>query len=212
MDWLTSILLIMVLLVTWMTVRHRKRMEQVFRAAFSYRFVNQLMRDGDLSRELINTVLSIVFIFLTAILLFLTALHSGYIPTYESKYFLLFVKVLSATGLYFFGRIYLHRVVGVVFKTQVPALEYNVNSFIINHIATIIVLPLIISVVFTSNTVLLYTSVFIYSSLLLYSIIRGSFIGTSIKKFSVFYLFLYLCTLEILPLLVIVKILEMRFL
>jgi hypothetical protein len=211
-DWLSGVLLLLLILITWTYVSNRKRMEQIFRAAFSYRFVNQLLREGDLSKEMINTALSICYLLSTSLLIVLTSSRWG---GYEISGFagvLHFLQVLTAISLLFIGRISLHRFTGFVFKTQSYALEYNVNTFLINHITTICILPFLMIAFYTESVFFLSASLLIFCVLLVYSIFRGSIIGTTITKFPVFYLFLYLCTLEILPLLVIVKVVEMKFL
>lgn len=76
-DWVSGILLLLLILITWSYVSNRKRLEQVFRAAFSYRFVNQLLREGDLSRESINTALSICYILTSSLLIVLSASQWG---------------------------------------------------------------------------------------------------------------------------------------
>ena len=210
-DWITSVLIFIIVLFTWISASNQKRMGQIFRASFSFRFVNQLLRDGDLSRELLNTILSICFVISSSLLIVLSAAYSANFEINGYSGFVMFLKVLAFTTLFFIFRILLHRIAGVIFITQSYALEYNVNSFLINHIIIISTLPLIIAGLYTEEAYFLFIAVAIYCLLFIYGIFRGSLIGISITKFSVFYLFLYLCTLEILPLLVIFKVVEMRF-
>jgi hypothetical protein len=211
-DWISFILLGLVFLVSWMYVSNRNRLVQVFRASFSYRFVNQLLREGDLSRELINFILYFCFIVLTSMIIFLSAVNWFDISPGGLQGALMFLKIFAGTAIYLVLRILFHRIVGVIFKTRHQALEYNTNTFLISHVLTLILLPLLIASVFASNINFLYISIAIYLLLMLYSTVRGGLIGSTITKFSIMYMFLYLCTLEILPLLILVKVVQMRLL
>jgi hypothetical protein len=61
-----------------------------------------------------------------------------------------------------------------------------------------------------SATWVIYCAVFIIGGAFLYSTIRGLLVGITSPVSSIYYLFLYLCTLEFAPLLVLIKILNQR--
>ena len=60
-DWMTGILIFCFLLLAWNHVFYPKRLIQVFKAPFSRRFINQLVREGNLFNERIAFTLVIVY-------------------------------------------------------------------------------------------------------------------------------------------------------
>ena len=65
-DWLLLINLLGFILFAWVVTSFRKRMKQIFNSLFTNRALNQLIRDGDLSKEFVLLpLLSIYFLSLS---------------------------------------------------------------------------------------------------------------------------------------------------
>jgi hypothetical protein len=96
------------------------------------------------------------------------------------------------------------------FLTKGAFSYYNSTVFIYNRMVGLVLLP-IISVVPFINTQfapwLLYAGIVALIALYFFRIFRGIQIGIK-NRLSIFYLILYLCALEILPLLVLYKLVE----
>jgi hypothetical protein len=60
---------------------------------------------------------------------------------------------------------------------------------------------------YLNSVFLLYFSLIIFMLFFAFRFVKGFFIGTAVTKFSYLFLFVYLCSLEILPLLIIIKLL-----
>ncbi len=86
--------------------------------------------------------------------------------------------------------------------------EYIFTMFLINKALGMILLPLVVLAAYIQGQavdLLLWAGIAIFFLLFLYRLWRGGSIGVSYNV-APFYLFLYLCTLEILPLVVIAKV------
>jgi hypothetical protein len=70
-----------------------------------------------------------------------------------------------------------------------------------------VLLVAMVFVVYLNSITLIQISLVVFLAILLFRFIRGFFIGMALRKFSYLFLFVYLCSLEILPLLVLIKIL-----
>jgi hypothetical protein len=110
----------------------------------------------------------------------------------------------------FFGRIVLLNLSGFLFNRLKMFREYLYNAYIFNKLLGIAILPLLLFMVYTKGIV---QEVFHWAALVtitlvvLMRIIRG--IVFSFKRdVLIFYMFLYLCALEILPLALLYKWLE----
>jgi hypothetical protein len=97
---------------------------------------------------------------------------------------------------------------GFVFKTNKESAEYASTMFIFLNILGLFMLPVVTCIAFVKQInphVFIYVGYFIILSFLCVRLIRGLVIGFNSNRVSKFYLFLYLCTLEIIPLIILVK-------
>jgi hypothetical protein len=112
---------------------------------------------------------------------------------------LLFAGFLGVYIVLFLLKIFVIWLISVIFKNPSTASEYIQNILIYNLVLGIIFLPLLLLMTFTFRDIILYISIGIALILMGLRFIRGIAIGLSDTKFSLIHLFLYLCTLEILP-------------
>ena len=101
--------------------------------------------------------------------------------------------------------------ISVTFKNKETAKEYIQNILIYNLVTGILLLPLLLLIIYTYHEMFLYLAGGLVLIMIFLRFIRGIAIGLSDSKFSLIHLFLYLCTLEILPLLVAAKFLSKYF-
>jgi hypothetical protein len=140
-------------------------------------------------------------IFISLVLPFFEA-----IPLWEN-YSLAILFFTFATGLLYFLKARIWQALGVVFHVQMFSRLYIYNMFLYNRSAGLVIFPLVAVIPYmtpaiTPFLIFCVITVFISSYLLrlwrFFQIIHAQYI-------SVFYFILYLCTLEILPLLLLIK-------
>jgi hypothetical protein len=206
-DWVPGILVTCFILVAWTQVFYPKRIRQIFRAPFSKRFINQLTRDGNLFKERVSVSLGIVY-FLT-ISLFLYEFNEQILnisfPLFHGMalYWVIALFILALMTL----KVLLVPVLGRVFKTRETTYNYLLNMLIFALISAPVMLVVLVFILYLKLPFLLYSYLVVFILLFLFRFVRGFFIGIALTKFSYLFLFVYLCSLEILPLLVIAKIL-----
>ncbi len=93
-----------------------------------------------------------------------------------------------------------------VFKTSGATESYFRNQLIVNQFAGIIILPLMVVNYYNPVNWILYAAWGILGVLAIYKLIRVSMIGLRIADFSAYHLILYLCTIEIAPVIFAIKI------
>jgi hypothetical protein len=205
-DWIALLLLICFSILAWTLIFSRKRLKQIFKATYSNRTINQLIRDGDLFKERI--AINFILIYFLSFSLFIFKVTQTY-HIFDFYSFSFFLKILvGITLLYFFKQI-ATKFIGVLFKNTSASYVYMLNGFIFNLIIGIVLLPFLLFMVYSNAAISSISTIFGIVIILILSVIkyiRYFIIGVSYSKFSQFYLFLYLCTLEILPILIIVKI------
>jgi len=206
-DWITIVFLLCFFIFAWIQTSYSKRLNQILHAVARPHFVNQLERDGNLFKERITIGLGFNYYVVSSIFVYLIFKEFGFIPAELNS--------LTFTGLVFTG-LFLFQLLkslaiqfsGIIFDTTEPARQYQLIILIFNYIIGIVLLPVVIIAFYWNSLNILIAGVIIVSFLIIYRILRSILTGHENKSYNLFYLFLYLCTLEILPLLVIFKVIS----
>lgn len=206
-DWILGILIFCVILLTWARVFYYKRMQQLFLAPFSQRFLNQLSREGNLFSERMSLAMGIVFVLVTSLLLYEVNQQILGLTFHNISQSILFGAIVMAVIIFQSVKAALIHLLGVIFKTRETTYFYLLNMLIFDMFSGPVLLVGLILVLYLKSIIILYIILIIISVLLVFRFVRGFFIGISLRKFSYLFLFVYLCSLEILPLLVIIKLL-----
>ena len=99
------------------------------------------------------------------------------------------------------------QVLSWMFSTGEHSRDLLMNMHLYNLFTGIVLLPLLPLMAYAQPLVFFYISLIIIGLIYFFRFLRLGFVGIRFEKFSVFHLILYLCTLEILPLIVLAKIL-----
>jgi hypothetical protein len=203
-NWLTGIIILSFVLYTTTQFLYAKRLKQIFHAAFAHRYLSQLIREGGIFKERITIGLLFIFFSITTVYIFqamqfIFDIHLEY-PG------LTFIAIYSGLLLFWFIKVSIIKFLGFVFKNQIAAYEYNLSSLIYLEVIGLVLLPFSLPVVFQDPTLFSQIGLVIIIAGLLVNLLRGFMIGLNNTKFSLFYLIVYLCTLEILPLFIVAKI------
>jgi len=110
----------------------------------------------------------------------------------------------------FLSRALMLNLTGIFFNCRKITREYLHNIFIFNKLSGLVVLPLTFLLVYTTGTLqelIFWITIFILFCIVVMRIVR-SVVFSYRKEVSVFYMFLYLCALEIAPLVLLYRWLE----
>ena len=203
-DWITIIFLVSLIIFAWIQTSYSKRLNQLFRAVAQPYQVNQLERDGNIVKERIALGLGLNYYMMSSIFIYQILNQFGVLPPGLSN--------LTLTGIIFTG-LFVYQLLkslvihgsGVIFNTNESARQYQLIILIFNYIIGIILFPVVVIAFYWNNVAFLIAGLIIITLLILYRIVRGFLAGLENKNYNLFYLFLYLCTLEILPLLLIYR-------
>ena len=204
-DWITIHLVISLCLIAWVQIYYRKRFRQIITAFFGNRYMHMLTKDGNIYRERISIPLVIVYLISFSLLLFLLITQYINQPVFDLKGLKLFSVIILAVIVAWFFKNLLINFVGNLFKNYLILTDYIHTNFVFNMIIGVLLIPIVIIAVFLPSVEMVYTGVIIWLVVYFYRIIRQVFTGLSYTKFSLFYRILYLCTFEIIPLLVLTK-------
>lgn len=206
-DWITLVFLVCLIVFAWLQTSYSKRLGQIFRAVAQPHHVNQLEREGNLFKERITLGLGLIYYLVSSVFVFQAFTMFGSIPP-ELNSLALAGIILAGIFLYQLIKSAIIYFIGVIFNTGESARQYQLIILIFNYIIGIILFPVAVIAFYWNSSAILIAGIVIVSLLLLYRIFRGILTGRDNRSYNLFYLFLYLCTLEILPLLLIFKLIS----
>lgn len=119
-----------------------------------------------------------------------------------------FLKITLAIAFFFILKIVILRVIGILFEMERIVREYIVFLYLFYFNSVLILIPLLLIIVFLPVQYLGFVFILLLISVVILFFYRvlGFFLSLmSGGRFSIFYLILYICTLEIAPILILVK-------
>ena len=209
-DWLFFILLLIVAFLTWLKIFYRKNVIQIFEAFFSNIIANQIVRDENLLVQRASVLLTITFNLAAALLLYLLSeIYDWQVP-YAGNGFSKFIIFALLISFAYSAKFIILKFTGYLFRIDKAIATYIFNIFIINNVLGILLILLVIGIAYLpaeATQYLVPAAAMFVGFAYIYRFLRGLFIGFSYNSYSNIYLFLYLCTLEIAPILIIIKLL-----
>lgn len=210
--WPSIILFIAVCLLILLKATQPSRTFRVLNAAYSLQVARQVERENYGPFKLLSVVLNLVFIIVTAFLLYkLNRLFGGLLMEksswFQYSFFVMLIVVIYTI------KFSLLLLIGYVTRTATIMDEYIVHSFIINQSVAIVLLPvMIIAELSPINPVwLVFPSVLFIGLGYVLRLYRGFLFSGVENGIGILQLFVYLCALEILPLMVLIKFLVVNF-
>jgi len=176
--------------------------KQLFLSVFAQRYANQYLKEENIFTERVTFLVTIIM--LINISLFLSKTIFG-----TNLSILNFLKVFVLVDVFFLLKAMLIRFLGYVFMLKSLAKLGVYFTFLFDRVMGILLFPIVVLMFFSpliSSPILLIFSIVIIALFLLIKIFWLWKIGIGAFGLSKYYLFLYLCTLEILPLLVFAKV------
>lgn len=203
-DWIFGVFLLCVLFFSWSKLFYKKRLSILFKAFFARRLMNQLVRDGNLVNERISIPLSFIYIASFSFLIYLSMKFSGYVFSGFEGFFT-YLKIFIAIVSLSFAKFLIIRFIGNIFKNYDQSFEYRITELMFYLVYGIISIPFLLLINYSESIFFLYILLFISAIWFCYKLFRDFAIGLSNVKFPILYILLYICTVEIMPLFVIIK-------
>ncbi len=211
-DWIFFTLLLAYAAFIWVKVFYNKIFEQISQAFFNNRITNQIVRDENILVQKASVLLTIIFNLVASLFIYQVSVIYAWNPDYVGTGFNRFLIFAFAISFVYTIKLAILKIIGHIFQIDKAIAIYIFNVFLINNLLGIVLLPVLTFISFSHiyNEYGVYLAVVLSGSAFLYRISRGALIGIGYSRFSILYLFLYLCALEIAPLIVLVKLLVLR--
>lgn len=207
-DWFTIILLLMIIGVTAIKILYRKIFSQMVAAFFSLAVTNQIVRDENLLVQRATILLNIIFYVVGALFLYqLSIIFNWNQPILNEGIIRFFLFAILLACIYSLKMIML-KALSYVFEIDRPVSTYIFSLFLINNSVGLVLIPLIAIatyIFFIKATTIIFISLGIVMLAFIFRLWRATTIGLSLPRFSLYYLFLYFCALEIAPVVIMFK-------
>ncbi len=206
-DILFYLLVGVVLFLAFIRVAFTKFFNNTFRLFFQTSFRQKQGREQLSQDNLPSLLMNLLFILVAGLFITIVASQKNWVPV--SFWWLLLYSTLVLLGIYLIKYLFI-RFAGWVFNVRDAADTYSFIVFLVNKIAAVALLPLLMLAAFSSgqvNDIVLTITGCLVAVLLLYRYAVS--LGAVRKSLQVnaFHFFLYLCAVEIIPLLLIYKVL-----
>jgi hypothetical protein len=200
-----SIIFLALILFAIIQVLYHKRF-QMFRNAFlNNRYAAQIMREENVLNYRISQLLTVVFLLTGSLFIFQINKFYGSmlkgISDWE-QYGIIF----SGFSSFFLLKYIMNKMLGYIFLVEKEVKEFLFNYFLFNQfwgLGSIIILALLEYGRNFPFSEIMVAGLASYALVFVYQIIRSYSLAMPNKRISNLYLFLYFCTLEILPLVII---------
>ncbi len=205
-DWKVFVIVLTLLLLAIARFFFSSRIGHFFRASFGIVSFNQMEREGGFFNEALTYLLFFNYLVVFSILVYLSVdyFHASPEPQLLNP-FLLFVAILLLCSAFFLAKSLLMGFAAWVFDTRSATTAYLKNIFLFNQLAGIALLAPAIYLSYNPSVPGFMITWLIWVLINLIKIVRGALIGYKVSAFSGYYLILYLCSVELAPLLLIIK-------
>lgn len=209
-DWMPIVLILSLTLLIILRNLYPKHLKILLLAPFSGRSMGQLTRDSDNLSGGIRLLLVINYLIITSLTLYIGITHFITIPSQWSflQGFGVFVTLMFTLTGWFVLKNGIAKFIGHLFKEYSVGSRYQMTLLLMSIIMGFILLPLIFALLYLpaawfEESAIIGLSIIII--LLLIKYLKLIVIGAEFRWYALVYLFLYLCTLEILPVFMLIK-------
>jgi hypothetical protein len=194
-----GILFFLYILFVWLYVSNRKRLNQIIKGFYINRYANQLAREELAIGYRVSLFLAMLFVFSLSI--FFVQLNN-YFVFFVINNSISYLIVSAAIIVLYFCKFIFIKILAFIFKLGKEEKEYKMGILLFCNALGIFMFPIVICLQFVNRVeplVFIYSGLSVVSLFLVIRLIRSFAIGLNSNRVSLFYLFLYICTFEILP-------------
>jgi hypothetical protein len=208
-SWIPGMVILSLLLLAWIKMAYVQFLTPVLFSTFNYKEALKLYNSKNVPATNAFIILHLVFAVNSGLFLLFVAWHFNFnLPPLNPL--LLFIASLSLLVILFALKSAALRITGFLFDAPGFFGEYAHNLSLYNKILGILLMPLIVGLLYADpgiHGILIRVGLGLGVVIYLLQLVRGLEIIAR-KDFSLFYLILYLCAFEILPLCILYKLLD----
>lgn len=205
-DWLTILMFVALALLASVRFTFANYVSSLFQSVVNYSTSSRMFRERNYS--ILSGAFRLDVLYYTIFSVFILQILGFFSIGNQRPGIFYYGKILGLVILYFVLKKFLYKLLGIIFKgiPETSEFIFNIDNF--NRVTGIILIPVVALLAFYPYQymfVIVIAGIATVFGLYFILLVRGISILLR-KQFSILYLFLYLCTLEFLPLLLIFKV------
>ena len=209
---LPVLLLIMLVYVTWLRYVFSKELSENFTVILNSNLGQQIYRDREFSANIFKLLTFVNFTLTAGIFVFLLAKYFNISMPFENAIYNILASIGLIIILYILKGLW-YAMISATFKIGPQISFFRFNAQVIYHLLGIALLPFVILAAFAEPPVSnwsLFGGGFVILFALLLRLLKGIAALGTFDRFHIVYFLLYICALEIAPMLIAVKLFSMR--
>lgn len=206
-DYLFYLLISVILFLAIIKQLFPKYFQQLFRIMFQASFRQKQTREQLMQEKIPSLLLNTLFILTGGLFI---ALIAGIYKWLDTSFWLLTLYSITLLALVYMFKYLVIHLMGWAFQAREPANTYGFIVFLINKITGLALLPLLLLLAFSSGYILEVTVTIAFSLIALLLLLRYILSLTIIRgalSIHPIHFFIYLCAIELMPMLIIYKVL-----
>lgn len=202
--WIHLSFLFWIVVILFTRQSYTYRLNQIFVSTFSQQHVKQFQREGNILKQGFPVLLMFLYAFTISLFAYraINLLYPNSFYFYLGEGFLLLAGVVV---LFHFAKFIIIWLIGFMFETGQISFRYLLEHYIFHISEGIILFPILILYVYSGVHLFIYIAAIVLLALWIYRLLRAVIVGLECTNFSRYYLLLYLCTLEVLPVFILYK-------
>lgn len=204
-DWITGILLLIILFLGFAKMIHQDKFNKTLRLYTSNRYFLNYGKESNRTFNTFSNVMHIVQLLSFALLAYL--IIQKWLRINEIQFEYNYLDILGFIAIYFMGKLIIGKFIGIIFRFN--KLQDDLIFLKISYLNLIAIyfIPLSAFLAYTKiiNKEIVYLSIIYILFLFLFSYLLILLNNKKIIYNNFFYFILYICTLEIAPLLIVMK-------
>ncbi|CAL1521361.1 DUF4271 domain-containing protein [Chitinophaga sp. MM2321] len=208
MDWLIYLMGGVLLMLSVIRLAYRKYFSDLFRAFLNPTLSQRQLKDQLSQSPFPNLLLNIFFTISLGVYLYLVLYRQQVFP--QAEPWLLIPGLIVLVVVVYGTKYVMLRFCGWLFGNTELADAYIFILYLINKILGVLLVPFLVIMAFCEPPIahaFLYISIFFIALLVVYRYIRSYSLVRQYLSFSKLHFFLYLCTFEVAPVLILTKVL-----
>lgn len=205
--WIFGIVILLVSIICLFLKKFNVNIPLLFNVAFDSRKLNHILRDNNINHASSLTALGLVCISSFALLGYFLYLHL-HIDIFHTKGPVLFGLIWLICMTVYFTRNGLERLLGNIFDNLETSELFINSNYAFNLIESIIILPFTFFLFYSPSAAGIIFQIICWTLGLLFivRVIRGFQLILTHSKGLKLYLFYYLCTFEVVPIIILIKV------
>lgn len=208
---LPALCLLMLIYVTWLRYTYGRELRENFTVIINANLGQQIYRDREFSANIFKFLTFINFALGAGILIYLTCVFYGVDLPFTTIGYNIAIMVAAVFSIYLVKG-FVYRFIGAVFNLTSSLRFFRFNALVIYHLLGIGLLPFILLAAFAEPPVdqwALFAALILVAIALLIRVFKGLTVAAGSGKLHILYFLLYICALEVAPLLIAIRLFDL---